>query len=222
MSGDVVDYVVDGGYFENDGLATARDIAVALKRAKLKPVIIRVTNEPVRALAPGTGLKRPQPPLERDGGFLPTLIAPLAGLYNTRAGHGAEAARAVVELSPNDNYSYIEIGVYDQLPDTAIDRRTCAAYNTQYNYPAVVRELSMSWWLSQPVQEFLDAQLCHPKNRDGLKLIKALLSETPSRAPAPGQIHSTKGGQELVRSVEAGPLGSESKAAPELTPRHRP
>lgn len=49
LSNRVVDQVVDGGYFENDGLATALDIAKALKDFDLKPLVIRITNESLSA-----------------------------------------------------------------------------------------------------------------------------------------------------------------------------
>jgi hypothetical protein len=42
--------VVDGGYFENDGVTTALDLALAIKqlRPELEPVVLHVTNDPVQ------------------------------------------------------------------------------------------------------------------------------------------------------------------------------
>ena len=45
-AGDIPDRIVDGGYFENDGLATAADIVWALQEFGLDPVVIRIVNEP--------------------------------------------------------------------------------------------------------------------------------------------------------------------------------
>ena len=47
--GEEVDAVVDGGYFENDGLTSARQLAEAMltvQPALQKPVILLITNSP--------------------------------------------------------------------------------------------------------------------------------------------------------------------------------
>ena len=45
--GTIVDRVVDGGYFENYGATTIRELAEELKTYNLKPFIILVNNEPM-------------------------------------------------------------------------------------------------------------------------------------------------------------------------------
>ena len=89
-SGALRDLLVDGGYFENDGLTTARELAQALEAFDLKPVILHVTNNPeeaVRGDAPNASLPAPPHASWHDG-----LTAPLAALVGTRDGHAAEAA----------------------------------------------------------------------------------------------------------------------------------
>jgi len=191
MSGDIVDRVVDGGYFENDGLATARDVIKALLAAGLRPILVRVTNDPVPAGPRGEGgattLVRINPPEGHKLGWLSSALTPITGLYNTRAGHGAEAANAAFEVydladrseqEQADPGKFLEIRVYDLMPDTSLDPGTgqrCMRRNQRHAYPARMKDLSMSWWLSQPVQEYLDAQLCHPDNQQSLRLLGCAL-----------------------------------------------
>ena len=179
---DAVDRVVDGGYFENDGLATATDIGLLLVEHGLRPVILHVTNEPIegrrRPTPPPADTEhaeestawrdpRPEPsptlPDALDITWLQSLTTPIKGLYQTRSGHGAEAAGAAVRLveslawntickgAPECPAHYIRVAVYDHLPDK----------DGEVELP----EVSMSWWLSQPVQAYLDSQLSHPENR---------------------------------------------------------
>lgn len=90
LSNRVVDQVVDGGYFENDGLATALDIAKALKDFDLKPLVIRITNESLSAPpSPAQdALYRPRLPQAGEATLFHSYITPFTGLYNTRSGHG--------------------------------------------------------------------------------------------------------------------------------------
>lgn len=44
--GNIIDRVVDGGYFENFGASTALELARVLKARGLSPQIILINNEP--------------------------------------------------------------------------------------------------------------------------------------------------------------------------------
>jgi hypothetical protein len=199
LSGDVTDYVVDGGYFENDGLVTASDVAKALMAHRLRPVIVRITNEPEPPREASEGapnvIVRPPPPKAGEIGWWQGFLAPLFGLYQTRAGHGVEAAKAVFEMYDRvdraatdeaDSAKFIEIKVYDTLLNTSVDRRTCKPTAKKFSYPATMEEISMSWWLSQPVQEYLDAQLCHPANRESLRQLLEIMKPGPALQPDGG------------------------------------
>jgi hypothetical protein len=209
LSGDVTDYVVDGGYFENDGLVTASDIAKALMAHRLRPVIVRITNEPEPPRDASEGapnvIVRPPPPKAGEIGWWQGFLAPLFGLYQTRAGHGVEAAKAVFEMYDRvdraatdeaDSAKFIEIKVYDTLLDTSVNRRTCKPMATKFSYPATMEEISMSWWLSQPVQEYLDAQLCHPANRESLRQLLEIMKPSPAAQPDAGV--AVRNGRERV------------------------
>jgi hypothetical protein len=169
--GNVVDRIVDGGYFENDGMATANDIAQVLIRFGLTPVVVRVTNDPVPPVSPSptrTWLDaRPEPsptlPDAEELSWLPTLSTSARGLLNTRTGHGGESAHAIVETVANAARArdcsgecpphYIHIAVREAPPEPN------AAGDQPY-----LRKISMSWWLSQPLQAYLEKNvLLHNK-----------------------------------------------------------
>jgi hypothetical protein len=176
---DIVDQLVDGGYFENDGLATVADVAQALKDYQLQPVVIRVVNDPKplhddRQLAPG------RPPRPHNDGRTPFegVASIFRALTATRSGHedGHEAYLKQV-LGQNDERIY-PINVYHLSPDkltnpklddnSAKSRLTSGLCRSRVNQSGYMEFVSMSWWMSQPVQAYLDAQLCIGANLDRL------------------------------------------------------
>ena len=195
-----VDRVVDGGYFENDGLVTAADVGRILIEHGLHPVILHVTNEPIegkrRPTPPPTEVDlnkstawrdpRPEPsptlPDAKDITWFQSLTTPVKGLYEARNGHGAEAANAAVNLVERDAWSslckgakecppyYLYVAVYDRLPGKSVD--------------VELPEVLMSWRLSKPVQAYLDAQLAHPLNRCALAGLARHLRRTSSASSA--------------------------------------
>jgi len=210
QDGNAVDRIIDGGFFENDGLATAADIARVLIRHELRPVILHVTNEPIQGkrrpvpqpseradeTAGGKGTSddswrdpRPEPsptlPDAKEIAWIQSFTTPIKGLYRTRSGHGAEANSVAVRVVEEHAYEtlcmkqprnegkdlpcpahYIHVAVYDELPgETGKDIK--------------VSQVSMSWWLSQPVQAYLNAQLRHPLNRCSLDILTWHLTAAP-------------------------------------------
>ena len=171
----IVDRIVDGGYFENDGLATAADVADTLKEVDLNPVIILITNEP-EPENDGPPLRgSDQPDLRLPTGESSTLFETFTAigraLYDTRSGHefgDREYAKSVV----GDDHLF-HVAVRDL---TSMDGRLCRTPRTVNAASAKVattmRDLSVSWWMSQPEQAFLDDQLCDPKNN--AQIAKAL------------------------------------------------
>ncbi|OAI28728.1 hypothetical protein A1351_11580 [Methylosinus sp. R-45379] len=195
------DRVVDGGYFDNAGLASALDVARALKGQGVTPLILWVQNDPVGALTDNTLPPRAAgtPRLGETGvSFVSDLFglvaAPANALLATRAGHAAEQAalaqRSLLEMNADtDRYagdmtaSFFQIGVRvqpvlvaDGGDDPLLDA-TCARFKGQ---TLSMSKVSMSWWLSQSVQADLDAQLCDKANRQSLKdLLTRLKQKLP-------------------------------------------
>lgn len=169
---EVRDELVDGGYFENDGLTTARELAEALRKFKLQPIIVHVTNDPNADQADGPEKRLPRPPPQQ---WYEGYLAPIEALVATRAGHAAEALDRTRQTVA-DTFTF---QVYDRVP-LLHDGQECSFGSAGYinDQAPRMRDLSMSWWLSGAVQEYLDRQLCHPENVDRVAQLKAALFRT--------------------------------------------
>ncbi len=183
------DRVVDGGYFENAGLTTARDVAAALRIAGVVPLILWVGNDPEvistdvvpprPADTPSTGVAGDQRLLVRAFGL---LAAPLDALVATRQGHGVEAARLAAETAPPRVF---KLQVFDTArlePDLMPDPADLQRCNALLGMDLRMTKVSMSWWLSPAVQADLDAQLCDARNRQTLAALVAALRSRPDRS----------------------------------------
>jgi hypothetical protein len=86
--------VVDGGYFENQGLSTARDLEVLFTNAIVVQVTadsdpdVKRTEDVIRCTSPLPG---PDEPGKRERSL--QLLAPVLALYNVRGGHSQVALR---------------------------------------------------------------------------------------------------------------------------------
>jgi hypothetical protein len=174
-SGGVIDRLVDGGYFENDGLATIADIADALKAWNLEPVVFRIVNEPSSPteITRILGKDRPPAPDDDERSLFDGTLSIVRALTATRSGHEdghAAYLRSVLGDSEKKPRLY-EIGVH-KLPVVRLPSASQAAPGGRYplcrptwseggNY---LGQVSMSWWMSQPLQTYLDAQLCVEAN----------------------------------------------------------
>ena len=95
------DRLIDGGYFENFGALTARDLAFSLTDARAKDgqpnfvfVVIQISSDPDMKDSKG----RNEDWADKMGfglHFAGDLDTPLAGLWNVRDGHGVAATKAL-------------------------------------------------------------------------------------------------------------------------------
>jgi hypothetical protein len=170
--GDVNDQVVDGGYFENDGLATISDLAEALTGSfKLDPVVIRIVNAPAAPEDPAADKTRPPPPVAEERTFFDDAFAIARALVASGSGHEDQYATSLKSKLKNESRFY-EIGVYEFAPPNGNASAAQRSMSPQANpvcrrevkSKAKMEQVSMSWWMSQPVQAYLDAQLCLPAN----------------------------------------------------------
>ena len=58
------------------------------------------------------------------------------------------------------------LGVLNSMKDWSAANPVC---RREVNAAAKLENVSMSWWMSQPVQAYLDAQLCLPANWERLE-----------------------------------------------------
>lgn len=136
----LVDRVVDGGYYENFGALTALELADQLRLLNLDPRIILINNEPAASgmscITRDSQIALPRPP---DKITFATLRSPMAALYATGMARGTHAAVDLCSrIGGGDKFAFITV-----VPDKRDTNAT----------------LSMSWWLSKHVQQYLDRQV---------------------------------------------------------------
>jgi hypothetical protein len=174
---ETIDRAVDGGYFENDGLATIADVAAALNAYGLKSVVIRVVNDP-RPLQDDPPLARDRPPRPHDDARTPFdgLASIFRALTATRSGHEDDHEAYLRSVLNEQSERIYPINVYALSPnrlsksreDTKESRVAAQLCRRPLKESGYMEFVSMSWWMSQPVQAYLDAQLCIGQNIDRL------------------------------------------------------
>jgi hypothetical protein len=145
---EVVDRIVDGGYFENYGAVSATELANAVRAVepKLKPFVLVISNDP--GVPPEMEDEREFD--ARDAEFLSTVWSPIMAVANVRTARGTlavEKLRAELrKLVPECAHSTAHVKVFRQTVEglTGGER---------------ARAVSMSWWLSRPIQIFLRQQV---------------------------------------------------------------
>jgi hypothetical protein len=103
-TGDRVGSLVDGGYFENEGLQTALELAewlahdsrVARGGRRVEPIIVQATGDGEADVTTKDIMRCSR---ASDGPYIPSassawqVLAPLSGLYHVRGGHSAVLLR---------------------------------------------------------------------------------------------------------------------------------
>jgi hypothetical protein len=189
-----IDRIVDGGYFENYGALSAKELALAIHAfdPSLFPLVVVISNDPDDLLSsdddatrnrnPSTTLldKQKTKAQTRISGFEPVtdLTAPVKTVINARTAHGllavAELDAALRDaFAPGPCEGLIQIRVWPQ-PENERSGRS--------------KTVSMSWWLSAPVQEHLHQQT-EPQAQESesnTKHLEAIVAQlrAPSNCPA--------------------------------------
>jgi hypothetical protein len=201
----VVDRIVDGGFFENFGAQTALEVATAIRAvdAELVPFVLIISNDPE---IPTEELKTPD---AADGEFLTDLSAPTKTILATRAARGTIALDAIATVLGEDlnetcapNAAHIRVWPEyegELAAEKSEPARKPAAgadpdAQPERKHSGKVRPLSFSWWLSKPVQwrlhqqtEFTD-RTQQFDNRQALRIVAAALG--PKRSGCAGKIEA--------------------------------
>ncbi len=190
--------MIDGGYFENFGATTALQIAQQLKQADLDPFVIEITNDPellVASVTQNSGtyprasllcrvedvdpLCEAEPPINeiQQAYWFSDVRGPLSGLFGSRNAHGGEALRSLAGFggpgtafcqgarASKINFVHIVVHPQYQMHWWTWDQKPCDRV-----------EVPLNWWLSKPVQAYLDGQIT--KNRPALEQVfKAMRKE---------------------------------------------
>lgn len=150
-NGTSIDRIVDGGYLENYGALSTIELVTAIRAVdpRLKPFVLAISNDPGLALNP-----QAYPDNVSDTDFVTDAASVLEALLRTRDARGSVSLNHLQTLVTRDGdgckSSFAHVRVWPIRPknDTCFKEENVKA-------PA----LSMSWWLSTPVQLRLVAEI---------------------------------------------------------------
>ncbi len=195
----LIDSVVDGGYFDNSGIVTALDIARGIKAldGRILPFIMHVSSEPswfessndctMQAFFPAT----PQIPDTDNFRPMGSLPDPLT-VMSTRVTRGYEtilelpqhaaqmnggipsSAQIHVCPQPQENFwDFIRTYTGNKMKPEEKMHGMMMSMQKQIVYKSV----ALSWWLSPPLQAYLDGQLYSENNLAERNCIISLLKD---------------------------------------------
>ncbi len=152
----IVDRIVDGGYMENYGALGALELAQAIRaiESRLAPFVLIVSNDPDE----NPDLNPAEAP---DAALLTDVIIPLEAVSNTRTARGrlavAQLEAQLETAMPGCGANTAHIRVWPQFE---------APLETPLGggLKKVSRPVSMSWWLSRPIQVHLHQQVEESKS----------------------------------------------------------
>ena len=202
----IADSVVDGGYFDNSGVVTALEIAQGLKSvdARLKPFILQVSSEPdwfkdnKTCGIDGNFSDRPKVPDQADFRPLGTL-ADVLTVNSTRVARGYQTilelpdrakqlnggVRSVAQINvcpqPKESFFLKAIQPYTGTNDAAKEKTRALHIRRKAQEEVQYKSVSLSWWLSPPLQAFLDAQIYSEHNQTERNCVVSLLEDKPSQ-----------------------------------------
>jgi hypothetical protein len=165
----IVDRIVDGGYFENYGALGAKELALAVYavQPQLAPFILVISNDPDDLLDPAndsdatakarrmvqraTQLQKARADVSSSEPVT-DVVTPLVTIANTRTAHGIlgvdQLRSSLRGALPGCEVTMTHVRVWPQPEETSNRSRA----------------VSMSWWLSSPVQRHLHQQTEGNKN----------------------------------------------------------
>jgi hypothetical protein len=169
--GDTIEYghVVDGGYFENSGLATLREIldAVQSRDSSVRPIVIYLCNDPVpcRLRPAALPIAARSPVIDWFG--------PIKALLSTRDARGSLSRADIAALSRVD---FMQLSVCDSL--IARDTGEVAALARER-----VISPPLGWQLSKVARDWMDSSLtagarsteCRWRNADAMRRLQSAL-----------------------------------------------
>ena len=195
----LTDSVVDGGYFDNSGVVTALDIARSVKALdpRLLPFILQVSSDPdwfeasndcaMQAMFPAT----PQIPDIDNFRPLGSLSDPLT-VMPSRVSRGFGTILELPQYAAQMNggtRSTAQIHVCPQPQESFWDFIRNSTGNTMkpdekmhemmmsVQKQVLYKSVSLSWWLSPPLQAYLDGQLYSENNLAERNCVLSLLKD---------------------------------------------
>ncbi|MFL5072028.1 MAG: hypothetical protein ACJ8D9_20805 [Xanthobacteraceae bacterium] len=168
----IIDRIVDGGYVENYGALSALEIALAIRavNSALAPFVLVISNDPDDPLDPEDDVVRgnaaaaekyqekSQKQKRRldvdDGEWLTEFTAPITTFANTRTARGTHAV------------AQLRTALFTRMPQCAAHVAHVRVWPQSEEKSKRSRAVSMSWWLSTPIQRHLHQQTEDTKNEN--------------------------------------------------------
>jgi hypothetical protein len=145
----LVDRIVDGGYFENYGALSAKELALAVHAVQpdLKPLVVVISNDPADLLRSSDDAVPDQSdglqPVTASHEIVSDVSAPLTTVANSQTAHGI--------LGVEELRSALHAAIHE-CPVLVIQVRVWPDKDSTH------KPLSMSWWESTFVQRQLHRQ----------------------------------------------------------------
>lgn len=207
---EILDRLVDGGYFENFGAQTALELARELGKEpfNLKPFILQITNDPSafdhdqcrQKINWDEQFRQRQPdlpPANVNANLLRWASDPVDTVLATRTARGTHATSEALQTVGAGNYAQIRVCPQRLEPTNAEGRLAKAkqqllSWLRSYGLARERRDaksadafkaLSASWWLSTPVQQYLHHQLEKDYNCAEIERVGSVLRAGPRATP---------------------------------------
>ena len=156
-------HVVDGGYFENSGLATLREILEALPPDHAQAIVLYLCNDPLPCNAKVDSAMAPIQPRSAMSEWL----GPIRAILSTREARGSLSRADIADLN---NVKFFQLNVCDAL--TAGDTTDVAEYNPELPSEASeerardrVISPPLGWLLSKVARGWMDKSLTRGPSR---------------------------------------------------------
>ena len=176
----VWDRLVDGGYFENSGLATLREVYDVLRARGVEPYVLYLCNDPAACNA--------RPSAEVKSGAAEEIASPFRALFKARDARGTLSQESLKALAGD---RFLQLNVCSELPglDLPSTEGEAPAEKAAMKQAAKQKVVSppLGWLLSKQARDWMDASLAGGQPGDGscyarnAKVIAALQAALAAR-----------------------------------------
>ena len=156
-------HVVDGGYFENSGLATLREVLEALPADRSQAIVLYLCNDPLPCNAKVDSVMAPIQPRSAMSEWL----GPIRAILSTREARGSLSRADIADLS---NVKFFQLNVCDAL--TAGDTTDVKQFDPVLRSEASeerardrVISPPLGWLLSKVARDWMDKSLTRGPSR---------------------------------------------------------
>jgi hypothetical protein len=177
-------HVVDGGYFENSGLATLLEVFDAVRSAPnggkvVRPIVLYLCNDPIPCAREMAG----DPLITTEGALAGEWLAPARAVLQARGARGSLARAQIARMAAP---GFFQLNVCDRLalPARVASRTDSAGLDSSRLTKARDRVIAppLGWLLSRLARDWMDSSLVGKRAVDSLLSTGALVDSNGCRA----------------------------------------